>query len=105
MAKFWKAINQSCVTSVQFHFSIQLNSEIFDIIRYPEIVEVSKFNASSRRPLTHCECVFSMNSRKLNSRLVSIKITFAPPVGSPGNPFCWPIRDNASTSIFVTLRL
>ena len=30
-AKFWKAINQSCVTSAQFHFSIQLNSEICNI--------------------------------------------------------------------------
>ena len=59
MAKFLKEIFQSCVTSAQFHFSIQLKSKIFDKIRYPAIVKVSKFNASSRRPLTHCECSFS----------------------------------------------
>jgi hypothetical protein len=47
---FGKAINQSRETSAQFHFSIQLNFEIFDVIRYPKIVEVSKFNASSRSP-------------------------------------------------------
>jgi hypothetical protein len=31
MAKFWKAVNQSCLTSAQYHFIIQLNSEMFDI--------------------------------------------------------------------------